>query len=148
VDHFDGIAWLIGDWTGEADKGESAVASYAWAENQNFIVSSFATTQNGVPVVGGTQWISYDAVEKTIRSATFYSGGGTGEAIWTLYGNTITVKATVKTAGGNKVTLTNIITKIDADHATFQATQIVVDGKPQPDGPVLKLKRMKEPAAK
>ena len=49
------FAWLIGDWKGEADKGESGTASYSWAENQNFIVSEFATTLNGIPVVGGTQ---------------------------------------------------------------------------------------------
>jgi uncharacterized protein (TIGR02246 family) len=58
VEHFDDIDWLIGDWTGEAEKGESAKADYHWAENKNFIVSSFATTVDGLPVVGGTQWIT------------------------------------------------------------------------------------------
>jgi uncharacterized protein (TIGR02246 family) len=139
--HFDGIDWLIGDWVGEAEKGESAVASYAWAENQNFIVSTFATTLNGVPMIGGTQWISYDAVDKTIRSSTFYSGGGVGEATWSLAGNVTSVTASVKTAAGNKVSVVNVMTKVDADHATFQATKLVVDGKPMPDGPVIKLKR-------
>jgi uncharacterized protein (TIGR02246 family) len=78
AEHFEDLEWLIGHWKGEADKGESATASYTWAENKNFIVSSFATTLNGIPVVGGTQWIGWDAVDKRIRSWSFYSGGGTG----------------------------------------------------------------------
>jgi len=87
AEHFDDLEWLLGDWTGESPKGESATASYAWAENQNFIVSSFATTLNGVPVVGGTQWIAWDAIDKQVRSWSFYSGGGFGEAVWTKDGD-------------------------------------------------------------
>ncbi len=143
VEQLESIAWLIGDWSGEADKGESAIASYSWAENQNFIVSTFATTLNGIPVVGGTQWIGYDAVDKTIRSWTFYSGGGVGEGTWMVEGGKITVKASGKTASGSKVSVMNVITMVDAEHATFQATQLMVDGKPMPDGPVIKLKREK-----
>jgi hypothetical protein len=52
--YFEGIDWLIGDWVGENVKGESGTSSYARAENQNFIVSTFAPTLNGIPVFGGT----------------------------------------------------------------------------------------------
>lgn len=135
------VDWLIGEWSGEAEKGESAVASYSWAENQNFIVSSFATTLNGVPVVGGTQWIGYDAVDKQVRSWTFYSGGGVGEGAWAVDGNTVRVKLNARTADGKKVSCVNVVTRVDADHATFQATQLAVDGKAMPDSPVIKLKR-------
>src|SRR5262249_16114947 len=38
--HFEDLEWLIGDWAGEEAKGESSTASYNWAENQNFIVST------------------------------------------------------------------------------------------------------------
>src|SRR5262249_4469018 len=60
AEHLEDLEWLIGEWTGETEKGESAKASYDWAENQNFIVSSFATTVDGVPVGGGTQWIGWE----------------------------------------------------------------------------------------
>jgi len=33
AEHFEDLEWLLGEWTGEAEKGESAKASYAWAEN-------------------------------------------------------------------------------------------------------------------
>ena len=141
--HFDDLEWLIGNWTGESTKGESARASYAWAENQNFIVSSFATTLDGVPVVGGTQWIAWDAIDKQVRSWSFYSGGGFGEAVWTKDGNEWAVKTTARSADGKKVSATNVITKTDDDHVTWQMTKVVVDGKEMPDPKAVKLKRVK-----
>jgi uncharacterized protein (TIGR02246 family) len=141
--HFEDIEWLIGDWTGEAEKGESARASYGWAENRNFIVSSFATTLNGLPVVGGTQWIGWDAVDKQIRSWSFYSGGGIGEAAWTKDGDKWAIKTTARTAAGKKVSATNVVTKLDDDHMTWQMTKLTVDGKEMPDPKPVKMKRVK-----
>jgi len=97
AEHFEDLEWVLGEWTGEAEKGESAKATYAWAENRNFIVSNFATTLEGVPVVGGTQWIAWDAVDKQIRSYSFYSGGGVGEAVWTKDGDAWALKVNAKT---------------------------------------------------
>ena len=141
--HFEEIEWLLGDWVGEETKGESSRASYKWAENRNFIVSSFATTVNGVPVVGGTQWIGWDAIDKQIRSFSFYSGGGIGEAIWNKNDGKWLVKTTAKTSGGKRVTAVNVVTQVDADHATWQLTQLNVDGTALPDPPLIKLKRVK-----
>jgi uncharacterized protein (TIGR02246 family) len=143
--HFDDLDWLIGDWTGETEKGESGKASYAWAENKNFIVSNFATTLDGVPVVGGTQWLAWDAVDKQIRSWSFYSGGGFGEATWTQDGNKWTTNVTARTAAGKKASATNVLTKVDDDHCTWQITKLIVDGKPIPDPQPLKLKRVRPP---
>ncbi len=143
AERFDDLDWLIGEWTGAETKGESFRAVYAWAENKNFIVSSFATTLNGVPVVGGTQWIGWDAVEKQIRSYSFYSGGGIGEALWTKNDATWLVKTTAKTADGKKISVVNVVTMVDADNATWQATHLNVNGKAMPDGPAMKLKRVK-----
>ena len=142
AERFEDIEWLIGDWTGEDAKGESGTASYSWAENQNFIVSSFATTLNGIPVVGGTQWIGWDAVEKQIRSWSFYSGGGFGEAVWAKDAGKWVTTVTAKTANGKKVSATNTLTKVDADHMTWQISKLTVDGQPVPDPKLLKLKRV------
>jgi uncharacterized protein (TIGR02246 family) len=140
--HFEDIEWLIGEWTGE-EKGESARASYAWAENRNFMVSSFATTLNGLPVVGGTQWIAWDAVDKKIRSWSFYSGGGFGHAVWFKDGDTWTLTTTAKSAKGQKISATNLVTMVDNDHMTWQLTKLTVDGKAIPDPKPVKMKRAK-----
>ena len=143
AEHFEDLEWLIGDWTGQDEKGESSRASYAWADNRNFIVSSFATTLDGVPVVGGTQWIAWDAVDKNIRSYSFYSRGGIGEATWTKDGYSWVTKVTAKTAAGKRVLATNTLTKSDADHATWTMTNLTVDGKEIPAPPPVRLKRAK-----
>jgi uncharacterized protein (TIGR02246 family) len=143
ANHLEDIEWLIGDWAGDNEKGESATASYDWAENNNFIVSTFATTLDGNPVAGGTQWIGWDAVDKQIRSWSFYSGGGYGEAVWSRDGNQWTLKVTARTAAGKKVTATNLVTKTDGDHLTWQVTKLTVDGESLPDLKPLKLKRVK-----
>lgn len=143
VEHFEGIEWLIGDWTGENEKGMSGTASYSWAENQNFIVSSFATTQNGIPIFGGTQWIGWDAIDKEIKSWSFYSGGGTGQAVWKKQGDKWYLTTTARTAAGQTVSGVNIVTKTDNDHATWQLTKLVVDGEPKQGPEPLKLKRVK-----
>jgi uncharacterized protein (TIGR02246 family) len=145
AEHFEDLEWLLGEWTGESEKGESAKASYAWAENRNFIVSSFATTLDGVPVVGGTQWIAWDAVDKQIRSYSFYSGGGVGEAVWTKMGDTWVVKVNARTSAGKRVLATNVLTKVDADQATWQMTKLTVDGQPMPDPKPVKMQRVKPP---
>jgi uncharacterized protein (TIGR02246 family) len=145
AEHFDELEWLLGEWTGDAEKGESARASYAWAENRNFIVSQFATTVDGVPVVGGTQWIAWDAVDKQIRSYSFYSGGGIGEALWIKNGESWALTVNAKTSTGKKISATNIVTKVDNDHMTWQVTKLTVDGDAVPDPKLVKLKRAKPP---
>lgn len=143
ADHFEDLQWVLGDWAGEETKGESFRCGFAWAENKNFIVCSFATTLSGVPVLGGTQWICWDATEKKIRSFSFYSGGGIGEGVWSNTGKTWQIKTTAKSADGKRISATNTITQIDADTMTWQMTEVLVDGKAMPDAPATKLKRVK-----
>jgi uncharacterized protein (TIGR02246 family) len=141
--HFAELEWLIGDWSSGTRKGEGSTASYNWAEDGNFIVSTFATTINGFPVVGGTQWIAWDAVDKRIRSWSFYSRGGFGEAEWTRDGKTWTITTTARTRDGKKASATNILTKVDDDHVTWQLTRLTVDGKRMPDPAPQKMQRVR-----
>lgn len=142
--HLAELAWLIGDWEGENEKGVSGTDSFDWAENQNFILSTFATTQNGVPVAGGTRWIAWDAAAKQIRSWSFYSGGGFSEGVWTRSDHGWTIKSTATTGAGKKVSVTQLLTKADADHATWQVTKVTVDGRGEPDPAPMKFKRVKD----
>jgi uncharacterized protein (TIGR02246 family) len=144
-DHLEDLEWLIGEWAGESEKGESGSATFNWAENENFIVSEFATTLNGVPVYGGTQWIGWDAVEKQVRSWSFYSGGGFGEAVWTKDGNQWSIRTTARTADGKKASATNVVTKTDDDHMTWQMTKLTVNGESLPDPKPVKMKRVNPP---
>jgi uncharacterized protein (TIGR02246 family) len=142
--HFADLEWLIGDWVGENQKGLSGTDSVVWAENRNFLVSSFASTLNGVPVSSGTRWVAWDAAAKQVRSWSFYSGGGFSEGVWTKNGNSWTIQTTGTTPEGKKATATSILTKVDDDHATWQSTRITVGDQTLPDVAPLKFKRVKE----
>jgi uncharacterized protein (TIGR02246 family) len=137
------LDWLTGDWVDDAEKGEIGHVSYAWAENDNFLVANFATTLKDVPVAGGTQWIGWDGAGKQIRSWGFYSNGAMSEGTWSGKGDKWTVKTTTTMRDGKKLSATNVITKVDADHATWQSTKRTLDGKELPDTEVIKMKRAK-----
>jgi uncharacterized protein (TIGR02246 family) len=143
AEHLEHLHWLIGAWTGEAEKGESRAATYDWAANQNFIVCSFTTTLNGAAIVGGTQFIGWDAVDKQVRSWSFYSQGGFSEGTWTNEGNRWLSKTTARTADGKKVSATIVVTKTDDDHMTWQMTKVIADGESLPDHELVKMKRVK-----
>jgi uncharacterized protein (TIGR02246 family) len=142
-EHLRDLDWLAGEWVDEAAKGEMAKATYTWAENDNFLVSTFAVTLKDVPVAGGTQWIGWDGAAKGIRSWAFDSNGGFSEGTWSREGDKWTVKATATMRDGKKATSTNVITRVDPDRFTWQSTNRSVDGKAQPDSEVVKMKRAK-----
>jgi uncharacterized protein (TIGR02246 family) len=142
-DYLRELDWLAGEWVDEAAKGEVAKASYSWAENDNFLVSSFAVTLKDVPVGGGTQWIGWDGSAKGIRSWSFDSNGGITEGAWSKEGEKWSVKSTATLRDGKKLAATNIITRVDGDHFTWQSTKRSADGKALPDTDVVKMKRTK-----
>jgi hypothetical protein len=136
------VAWLIGAWAPETEKGPAAQASFSWAEGQNFIVNRFVMTVKDVPVAGGTQWLGYDGAAKQIRSWAFDSSGAISEGAWTRDGDRLVGKITTTLTDGKKVSTTTILTRVDANHVTWQSIQRSVDGKALPDTEPLKLKRV------
>jgi uncharacterized protein (TIGR02246 family) len=61
-----GLEWVIGEWVDENPGSELARVSFAWAPDQNFIVSTRTVeTKEGV-LDRGTQWIGWDPVTKLI----------------------------------------------------------------------------------
>jgi uncharacterized protein (TIGR02246 family) len=144
AEHLEDLAFLIGDWTEDVDKGGSARASYAWDEHQNFIVNTFEVTMKDVSVAGGKQVIAWDAAAKKPRAFSFFFNGGFAESTWTKEGdNKWKIAFTGVQRDGGKVTATNVLTKIDADHFSFQLTDRTVDGKKLPDDKAIKMKRVK-----
>jgi uncharacterized protein (TIGR02246 family) len=142
-EHLHGLAWAIGDWAGEAGQGEAERLAVTWAENENFVIANFARTSGDTPVAGATQWIGWDPLEKRVRSWVFDATGGFGEGSWTQDGNKWVVKTHSVLQDGKKATATHIVTHVDADTLSLQARDRTVEGKPIPDGPEIKLKRVK-----
>lgn len=137
------LAFLVGNWVEDSEKGGSSKASYKWASHGNFLVNSFDLSMHDVSVAGGIQWIGWDASEKKARSWSFLSNGGFAEGAWApdKSGWKIAIKTTLR--DGKKLTATNILTKIDNDHFQVQFVNRVLDGSPLPDDNPVRLKRVR-----
>jgi uncharacterized protein (TIGR02246 family) len=138
------LAFLIGNWAEDVEKGGSAKMSYSWESSQNFMLNTFDLTLKDISVAGGMQWIGWDESIKKARAWTFLFNGGFAESVWTKDGNgkwKIAISGTQR--DGSKVTGTNVVTKIDDDHYSFHMMDLKVDGKPISDGGVVKMKRVK-----
>ena len=141
--HLRGLEWAIGDWVGMAKGGGVERLSVTWAGNQNFITATFSTTIKNVPVGSATHWIGWDPEAKRIRSWIFDASGGFGAGSWTHEGKKLAVKTTSVLQDGKKAAATYILTPIDADTITLQATDRSEDGTPVPDTKEVMMKRVK-----
>jgi uncharacterized protein (TIGR02246 family) len=149
-ENLQGLEWAIGDWSGEAGKGETEHLSLSWTDNQNFLIGTFAATSKGVSVGEATHWIGWDPQAKRIRSWIFDASGGFGEGAWTRDGDNWVIKAKLVHQDGKNATATYHIRRVDADTLRLQGTDRTLEGKAIPDTKEYKLKRVQEapPAAK
>jgi uncharacterized protein (TIGR02246 family) len=143
-EHLRGLEWAIGDWADDSAKGEVARVSFAWSENQGFIVSNFTTTFKNIAIGGGTQWIGWDPRAKQLRSWTFDTDGGFGEGTWAGEGKgKWVIKTKMVLQDGKQVVATNVLTRVDADTLAWQSRDRSVDGNVLPDTKEIRMKRVK-----
>jgi uncharacterized protein (TIGR02246 family) len=136
------LEWAIGVWEHDVEEGPVAAVSFDWTPDNNFIVSFQTMIVDGEPLSNGTQTIGWDPSTKQIRSWRFESDGGFGESAWANDGQTWTIKTKSVLRSGGKMESTNIVKLVDADHITVQTVDQKLDGKPLPNGPVIKMKRV------
>jgi uncharacterized protein (TIGR02246 family) len=143
-EHLRDLEWVIGDWVdAAAEKGEVGHAVFSWSENQNYILSSFATSFKNIALHSGTQRIGWDPAAKGIRSWTFDDNGAFGEATWSKDGDKWQIKTQTVLRDGKKMTATDVVTRIDADTLGWQSKERMLDGKALPDVKEIKMKRVK-----
>ena len=138
-----GLEWAIGEWASESGKGATERLSFAWTENENFVVATFATTAGDVAVGSATVWIGWDPLGKRVRSWAFDATGGFGEGSWTQDGKKWVVKNNSILRDGKKMSATYLLGSVDADTITLQSRDRSLDGKAMPDTKEVKLKRVK-----
>jgi uncharacterized protein (TIGR02246 family) len=145
-EHLRALEWAIGDWVGwagEEEKGEADRVSFAWAENQQFIVSTFAATFKNITLGSGTRWIGWDPEAKSLRSWSFDSQGAFGQGTWTRDGDRWVIKSTFVLRDGKKAAATTVVTRIDADTISWQSKDRTLDGKPMPPAKEVRMKRVR-----
>jgi uncharacterized protein (TIGR02246 family) len=136
------IDWLIGDWEVKRDSLEVRT-TYEWDENKKFIRGRFTIKQEGRTTTG-IQFIGKDPSTGQLRSWTFEGDGGFGEAVWARDGRKWVLDAGGVEADGSKVHATNILTRLDDDSFTWQATNRTEDDDELPNLPPVKVTRVKK----
>ncbi len=137
----DDLAWLIGEWKSVDGSGAEIHTTYTWDPNKKFIHVRF-TFRGEKQSVGGTQMIGVDPETGGIRSWTFESGGGVGEADWTSDGDHWVISAVGTKANGETLVETNTLRRISADVFTWQSVSRTLDDIDLPDLAPVKVSRV------
>lgn len=145
--HLKVMDWAIGEWVDDVKGGEVAQISFAWVENQNFLLSHFHTSIKGAIVHAGTQWIGWDPTNKSIHSWMFESHGGFAQATWAKEDGKWIIRSTGVLPDGKKTSATNVVTRIDAHTITWEVKDRVVGGEKLPEIKPVKMKRLTLPEA-
>jgi uncharacterized protein (TIGR02246 family) len=144
--HLQPLAWLVGDWV---DEGPQAAVrtSCRWDRNHSFLIQNFTMMKDGEVVQEGTQRIGWDPQSRQIRSWSFDSEGGFGEATWVYVGDAWVIKVRGVTAGGEAATATRTLTPISEDRATLVSTDRIAGDRYQPDQTITMVRGAPPPAA-
>ncbi|MDG3002553.1 SgcJ/EcaC family oxidoreductase [Paludisphaera mucosa] len=114
------LEWLTGDWVNESQDAVVAT-SCKWADDGNFLVREFTMKMQGRPVLSGTQRIGWDPIRRQFKTWVFDSAGGFGEGYWTRDGDRWVIKAEGVRQDGRHASVTNIITRLGKDRASWQS---------------------------
>jgi uncharacterized protein (TIGR02246 family) len=138
------LEWLLGEWIDEG-RTENVEKTFRWDENKSFLLEEFQVVRGGEVVLKGTQRIGWDPQAKQIRSWTFDSAGGFGEATWTPVGDDWVVKAKAVTADGTSASATRTLTRAATDRVIWTATERLAGYDALPDLAVTMVRKPPKP---
>ncbi len=132
----------MGDWASETSKAGISLSTVCdWTANQAFLIRKFKVEGKGAILHGGTEIIGWDPRDNRIRSWVFDADGSFGENVWVRDGDRWLIKYAGRLADGGEASATHVITRVDAQTATLQSRDRVVNGERQPDVPEVTIKR-------
>jgi hypothetical protein len=137
------LEWLIGTWVAKRGDDTEVRTTYEWALNKSFIRMQFSIRQQDRTVTG-LQMIGKDASTGELRSWTFDSEGGFGEATWSRDGNKWSQDSAGRLANGSTLAATNVLVPLNKDSFTWQSVERSVDGEEVDDLPPVKVTRVKQ----
>jgi uncharacterized protein (TIGR02246 family) len=136
------LEWLIGSWVARRDDAE-VQTTYEWMWNKSFIRVEFTIRQKD-RTLRGFQMIGLDPASKELRTWTFESEGGFGEATWSRDGKKWVVDSAGRLTDGSTMAATVVLTPVDQDSFTWQAVKRSLDGEEVDDLPPVKVTRVKK----
>jgi uncharacterized protein (TIGR02246 family) len=127
------LEWMVGDWVDESENNK-VTASVRWADNQSYLVRTYAVEIQGEKASSGTQFIGWDPQSGQIKSWVFDSEGGHGEALWThTEPNKWVLKAEGVLRDGRPSSATQIHTIINKDSVKSSSVDRIIGGQTAPD---------------
>ena len=122
------LAWLVGDWVDENPESLMLI-SCRWSEDQNFLLVDYTATTQGRAGMKTRQRIGWDPLAKRVRSWTFDSDGGYGDAHWTAIDTGWVVKSSAVLPDGQTGSATLFLQPVDQDRFVLRGfDRIVGDG--------------------
>lgn len=138
----DDLAWLIGSWKTVGDGAADIRTTYAWDANKKFIHVEFKITEKD-KTLSGKQVIGVDPATGGIRSWTFESSGGVGEANWHADGDHWELHAQGSLPNGRHLSETNILRRVNDDAFTWQSIHRMLDDQEIADLAPVRVSRIK-----
>ncbi|MFO0925681.1 MAG: SgcJ/EcaC family oxidoreductase [Gemmataceae bacterium] len=134
------LDWLIGTWVARRPDTEVRT-TYEWLWDRSFIRASFTIRQKD-RTLSGFQMIGTDVESGGLRSWTFESEGGFGEATWSRDGKSWVLDSAGRLTDGSILAAKIILTPKDRDSFTWQTVRRSLDGEELDDLPPVKVTRV------
>ncbi|MBL9147859.1 MAG: SgcJ/EcaC family oxidoreductase [Phycisphaerae bacterium] len=141
-EHLRPLEWVIGEWVQDTKDPHALHVSFQWTPDQNYILVSRTVLVGKAALDGGSERIGWDPAAKLVRSWSFEPDGGFGQSTWKRDGNVWRTGSSSVLASGSLMTSAGVLTRVDANTVTWQATNQVIDGKPVPDSAVITMRRV------
>jgi hypothetical protein len=109
-----------------------AIVTFTWAINKNALQIQWVGKAAHKDSVQFVELVGWDRKQKKLVSQGFSSTGNVDHNVWSCDGNTVICVTTGVTDEGKEVTMRWLHT-FDGDTMTVATTDMVVDGKKQPD---------------
>jgi uncharacterized protein (TIGR02246 family) len=136
------LEWLIGTWS--AKREDVAVhTTYEWLWNKSFIRVQFEI-KGKEQTHTGFQLIGKDPALGLLRSWTFDSEGGFGEAHWTRDGKKWLLDSAGVHPDGSTQAASILLTPVDPDTFVYHVVSRTIDGQESDTLPPIKITRVKE----
>ena len=137
------LQWMIGTWTAEQD-GVNLEIRAQWNATGTFLLRDMKAIRDGTVVLRGSQRFGWDPAAKKIKSWSFDSDGGFGEALWTKDGSDWLGQATGTLADGRSTSATTILAYDGKDSFTRKTVASRIQGASGPDQ-VVRFTRQPDP---
>lgn len=138
------LEWLVGSWLSE-DPDSLVSFSCKWSEDGNFLLVDYDSRVRGESAIKSTQRIGWDPVTKRVRSWTFDSDGGFGEAVWTRVDQSWMIKSTLTVPDGSTGSATIVVQPLTDDKYSMKGLDRILGDDARPDYEITVVRKPPEP---